>query len=133
MFPLNWAPPTPGPEHSKQKLGKSVPTWGEGYALSWHGTTIYGLSASLSTGFLAPSEKEVAGHATAAGRGVYTAKKLCQAARHAVPWVPDLEANHCYKVVILVAIPGSAGKGGLTAWKHDSGPPHGEEVLIGVC
>ena len=123
-----WAPPTSEPSHSKQQLGKAVPTWGKGRMLSWHGTTPYTLSACLFTGLLAPSEKDIRGHAVAAGRGVYTSTGFCSAARHAVPWLPDPAVNHCYKVVLLVAIPGSAGAGGEP---FGQSTPPGQKELSG--
>ena len=77
----------------------------------------------MFTGLLAPSEKDIRKHAVAAGRGVYTSTWFCSAARHADPWLPDPVVNHCNKVVLLVAIPGTAGAGGAAILTVDSSRP----------
>ena len=125
-YPLNWAPPTNKPEIRKY-LPKSVPEWGPEYMLSWHGTSMYGLSSCLFSGFIAPSEPDVEGHNTGAGRGAYTSFSFMGAARHGVPMLLDPEKANCLRAVLLVAIPGHEGKGGLMQWTTDSSKPKGQK------
>ena len=98
--------------------------------LSWHGTSMYGLSCCLFSGFGSPSEKDVEGHATGGGRGAYTSFSFMGAARHAVPMLLDPEKANCLRAVLLVAIPGPAGKGGMWTWKIDSSRPKGQRWVL---
>ena len=127
-YPLNWAPPTP-PTEDRTNLAKSVPEWDSGYMVSWHGTSFYGLCTALYCGFLAPSERDVEGNATACGRGVYTTFQFMGAARHAVPMLWDPELSHCVKAVLLVAIPGES-EAGVCRWIKDASKAKGNKYIL---
>ena len=87
----------------------------------------FGLSSCLLSGFIAPLEVDVEGHATGAGRGAYnTSFSFMAAARPGVPMLGDPEKANCLRAVLLVAIPGHAGKGGLWKWTTDSSSPKGQ-------
>ena len=89
---------------------QKVNRWEEGWRLSWHGTTLYGLPSALYCGFVAPSEKGKYGHATACDRGTYTSVSFMGVARHAAPMLLDLQSCQCVTVILLCAIPGKGGK-----------------------
>ena len=104
FYPLHHAPPNPeGVGH------KSVPRWGPGWQLQWHGTSVYGASQALCIGELFPSEADMA-----CGRGVYTTKTFAHAVKYGLPHHfpgDPRESTHNWvsRMVLLVGIPHETG------------------------
>ena len=109
FYPTHYAPPVAAEDGSC--VHKSVPRWGKGWQLQWHGTSVYGAINSLAMGELLPSEPEGKGHATACGRGVYTSRSFSRAARYGIShYFPQDSMPHGYvcKMLLLTGVPGEA-------------------------
>ncbi len=91
----------------------------EGLWLRYHGCSLYALSSMLSTGYPVASDVAVKGAEQAEGRGVYTSRLWYKAVQYATPHL--LEGAGCLlRAVVLLAVPGSAGSGGVALWTKAS-------------
>ena len=52
-YPMPWAPPT-----LAEGMHKTVPRWGPGWQLHYHGSNVYGVSSCLALGTVLASEKQ---------------------------------------------------------------------------